>query len=249
VSVAREVTLAQLEEAVRWQADMERADLRHTGASIRREINQSIRRYRDIVSDAGHSYFLQSHSGRLTPGPAVDPSDGETAVAWGKLELGVLDPPVVRIYGVDVRHGSYVTELTGAEWKQRNYYQERYGQTGEPAAFFVYDATTLGILPAPSADYAYTVWYLPDIRELEQDGDVFEPGLVGGDRWVVLDVSYKLALRDNYPGVAANIERERMVVQSELMSRAGKISMVGTLRRLDTRGRNRLKSWRSRWGW
>jgi hypothetical protein len=247
--VAREVTLAALEEAVRWQADMERAELRHTPASIQREINQSIRRYRELVCDAGHSYFLNSHSGRLSPAPAVDTSDSATELSWGKLDLGVLDPPVVRVYGVDVRQGSYVTELTGAEWKQRNYYQERYGNTGAPMAFFVYDSTTLGILPAPNSALAYTVWYLPDVRELEQAGDVFDPGIVGGERWVVLDVSYKLALRDNYPGVAANIERERMVVQSELMARAGKISMVGTLRRLDTRGRNRLKSWRSRWGW
>jgi len=227
---------------------MERADLRHTPESIRRELNQSIRRYRELISDAGHSYFLQSHSGRLTPNPAVDASDGTTELAWGRLELGVLDPPIVRIYGVDVRHGSKVTELTGAEWKQRNYYQDRWGNSGIPSAFFVYDGSTLGILPAPNADYAYTVWYLPDVREIEDDGDTFDPGIVGGERWVVLDVCYKLAVRDNYPGVAANIERERMVAQSELMSRAGKISMVGTLRRLDTRGRNRLKNWYSRWG-
>lgn len=228
---------------------MERAELRHTSEALLVEINESIRRYREKVSDAGHHHFLQSHSGRLTPGAAVDPSDGETQFAWGVLELGVLDPAVVRIYGIDVRNGQRIDELTGIEWKQRNYYQDRFASSDFPQAFFVYDAATVGLVPPPNAAYAYTLWYLPDIRDLVGESDVFDPGLVGGEKWVVWDVCHKLASRDNYPPMIIAADAGRAKVETDIISRAGKISMVGTMRRLDTKGRNAQKGWRSRWPW
>jgi hypothetical protein len=249
VSVAQEITLAELEAAVRWQADMERAELRHSSTDLRKRINQSYRRYRELVCDHGHSYFLQSHSGRLTIGPAIDQSDNTTELAWGKLDVGVLDPAVVRVYGLDIHTSGGSYELTGAEWKQRNYYQERFARSDYPQAFFVYDGNTLGLLPPPSSALPYTLWYLPAIRELTADDSVFDMGIEGGDQWVVWDVCHKIASRDNYPPMLIAAERERANVTVELISRAGKIAMVGTLRRLDTRGRNRIKSWRMRWPW
>lgn len=239
--MARFRTIAELEQMVRWQADQERALLRHTSADLRRAMNQSIQRYRERISDNGHPYFLVSSSGQLTPGSASDPGGTGTKFAWGTLDISALLPAVVRIYGLDVTVDGIISELDAAEFGDRNKYQVRMPQSQAPVAFFGYDENTIGILPACDRPIPYTLWYLPVLPDLLNDDDEFNPGLPGGEEWVVWDVMHKILNRDNYPALIASCRSERDNLMIDLLARASSHQRVGPPKRKDSRGRTRDK--------
>lgn len=241
--MARSRTIKELEEMVRWQADQQRADLRNTSADIRRAANQSIQRFRERISDNGHPYFLTNHSGRLTPGHAVDPRGSGVQLAWGLLDTSGIVPEVVRIYGLDITVNSINTELDAVEFRERNHYQFGNNENTIPVAFFGYDETKIGILPPPDDNYEYTLWYLPKLAELSNDEDQFNPGLPGAEEWVVWDVMHKILNRDNYPRLIASVRAEREDLMVDILQRASSHQRTGPPKRLDTRGRTRNKRW------
>jgi hypothetical protein len=244
--MSRSKTLAQLEEQVRWLADQERAVLRHTQAAVRREINQSIQRYRELVSDEGHTYYLKYWEGTI-PSGATETELG-TKLGWGLLEIDAVDPPVTRIFGVDILYDGTIWELDPVEFRERNLYQFGARESWAiPTAFFVYDENKIGLLPAPQREYKYQLWYLPEADELADDADEFNPGVPGGDQWVVLDVMQKLAMRDNNKQLAIATQREKIQVQSEILKRMTQRQRAGAPKRLDTRNRSRTKGWP--WPW
>ena len=237
--MARAVTIKQLEDDVRWQADQQEAELRHTSADLRRAINQSIQRFRENISDNGFSYFMQDSSGTLEPGNAV--TDNGTQLTWGVLDMIDFEPEVVRIYGVDVTINGSVLDLDPVTFKERNRYQYYDNDSGTPIGFFGYDETKLGIVPPPNKPYAYTVWYLPAIEDLTDDDDSFNPCVPGASEWIVWDVMYKLLNRDNYPRLLAGVAKERGRLWEDILHKANKHSRAGPARRLDTRGWTRSK--------
>jgi hypothetical protein len=244
--MARAIRIAQLEKDIRWQSDQLRAELRHTSADLRHVMNQSVQRYREMISENGDPYFLKSHSGVLPVGRATDPSGTDTSASWGCLDISAIYPDVVRIYGLDIDLGRYTHELYAVHFNERNAYQDhnRNHHLGAPVAFFGYDETKIGILPPANAPYRYTLWYLPLLPDLVADGDEFNPGIPGGEQWVIWDVMCKILIRDNYPALlqAATMEREKTWM--DILRRVSAHTRVGTARRLDTRGmrsRSRLR--------
>lgn len=237
--MARAVTMKSLEDKIRWQADHERATLRHTSEAIRRAANNSIQRFRELISDNGHPYFLTSHSGRLDPSVSEDPKGSGTKFPWGLLDTAEIEPAVVRIYGLDLTVNGVRQEMDAVQFKERNYYQYGINERHIPIAYFGYDETKLGILPPPDRDYEYTLWYLPLLPELMADDDEFNPGIPGAEEWVIWDVMYKLLNRDNYPNLMASVARERASLMDDIMFRAAKHDRSGPPQRLDTRNRTR----------
>lgn len=238
------IKLSALEEKVRWQADMQRATKRHTSEEIRREITDSVRRFRELISDHGHPYFLRDFTGLTPVGVGLAKSDPSVNLPFGVVRIEGVDPPCLRIYGFDVACGDKYEELTRVEFSQRNLYQEVCGQ---PLAFFVYDETSVAILPAPDRAYRYVLWYLPDIRPLINDNDEFHQGLVGGEEWVTWDVCQKLAARDNYPPMFAAAVNSKKEIEAEIVHKAGKLVTAGGIQRRDTYHRDKAKASRRRW--
>jgi len=238
--MARAVTIEQLEADVRWLADQQEAELRHTSSDLRRAINHSIQAFREGISDNGFSYFLTEHSGTLDPGNAV--SQNDTKLAWGVLETRAWDPEVVRVYGVDVTVNGSVLDLGAVSFNERNRFQYYNNESGVPQNFFGYNETTLGIVPPPNRAYNYVVWYLPALPELVNDGDEFNPGVPGAEQWIKWDVMYMLLNRDNYPRLLASVAKERQRLWDDILHRANKLQRSGPMKRLDTRGWARAKS-------
>jgi hypothetical protein len=237
--MARSRRISELEAMVRWQADQDRAQLRHTSPDLRRAINQSIQRFRELISDNGHPYFLKSHSGELVPGTASD--DNGQRYAWGVLDTATIEPEVIRIYGLDITVDQVNEELDAVEFRERNLYQYRTNSSAPPVAFFGYDETKLGILPPPNRAYPFTLWYLPKLPDLLEDDDEFNPGLPGAEEWIVWDVCHKILNRDNYPQLIAACAMERDKLMIDILHRASKHQRTGPPKRLDTRGRTRSR--------
>lgn len=227
------VTIAELEADIRWQADQESATLRHTSAKMRRAICQSIDSYREMVSDLGWPYFLRVKTGQLPVGKAVDPDDLETTLRWGELDTSEFNPPIVRIYGLDLHYNGSQEELSSVSFSERNSYPE----TGVPMAYFAYDQSKIGILPPANAAYTYTLSYLPQLPKLLSDEDEFNPGVPGGEQWVIWDVMIKMLYRDNYPDLvqAAMAERDRQ--KMEVIAHIGKLIRAFPKHKLNTRAR------------
>lgn len=239
--MARNRKISELEDMIRWQADQERAELRHTSAAIRRAANQSIQRFRELISDNGHPYYLTSQSGLMTPGNASD--DNGQKFAWGLLDTESFDPEPVRIYGLDITVNGVNEELDAVEFRERNHYQFGNNENTIPVAFFGYDETKIGVLPPPDRAYPYTVWYLPVLPELTEDDDEFNPGVPGAEEWIIWDVMLKILNRDNYPQLIASARAERAELWADILHRARKHQRTGPPKRIDTRGRTRNKRW------
>jgi hypothetical protein len=233
--MASSVNIAQLEQRVRWQCDIaDEAELRHTSEALRREMMQSIRRYREKVSDNGHPYFLVPKTVSLTPGPASAP-DG-TKYQWGLLKTESFEPAIVRIYGVEIHFNDRTRQLQAVEFSQRN----DFGRwPTDPVAWFGKDETDICLLPPPDAARKCTVWYLPVVPDLLDDDDDFNPGIPGGDQWVVWDMKVKQLDRDNYPDQYAVAVQERERTWMELEARVSSHQRSDAVLRQDTRGRRR----------
>lgn len=244
--MALPVRLDRLEEQVRWQADMLRADLRHTSADIRAELNESIRRYREMISDRGNFYFLAEHAGTMPIGQTPARGDGSVNLPFAVMQVEGLDPFPVRIYGVDLMTtDGELIELERVEFQQRNFYQHRRGTRGRPMAFFVYDGTRVALLPPPDSAYKYVLWYLPDIKQITEDSDIFDSGLPGGDKWVIWDTCAKLASRDNFPAMLAAAMNGKAEMEATILRKP--LVNAGGMERLDTAGRARRKYRRDDW--
>lgn len=238
--MARTFTIERLEALVRWQSDMVGADLRLEPDDLRAEMNESIRRYREWISDRGSSYFLREWTGTFPIGPGHPDTDPTMNLAFGVMDISSIDPPVVQVYGIDVYEDGDMNELTKVEFQQRNFYQNDLRSLLDyrsgPLAFFVYDSTKVAILPPAYAALRFVLWYLPDIRELTEDDDVFDPGLNGGEKWVVWDCCEKIASRDNYQPMLAAAVNGKASVSAELSRRAPS-RVKGGMQRLDTKAR------------
>ena len=234
-------TIAELEQQVRWQSDQEEAELRHTSVDLRRIINQSIRRFRQLASDAGYQSYLKQHAFKCPVGADMA-EDGETTLAWNTFDLDSIDPGVVRIYGLDISVNNTVTELDWSSFTQRNKYAYPLSQNGPPLSYCVYDETKLALQPPSSQPYKMVLWYLPEYPELLKDDDEFNPQIPGADEWVVWDALQKIAVRDSYNALTNTAQRYKDQFMSEVNHHITSASRTGPGRRLDTRRRRMNKS-------
>lgn len=233
--MAKPVTMANLEAAVRWQSDNERELLRHTSESVRAEINRSIQRYREKVSQSGDPYYLTSHSDSIQGGETESPTDSTVRYPWSTFDTKPLDPPVARIYSLETDIGGVRAELMHVGFNQRNEFQQDddYAWNGNPIAFFVYDETKIGFLPAAAGEMKFTIWYLPVLPDLVGDADEFNPGIVGGEQWIVWDVMHKLYMRDNYTPLIAPTMAQRDMVWDDIRQHLNNHTR-SAMHRLDT---------------
>ncbi len=226
--MARTRTLTLLRDDVRAIADAQGATARHTDASLTREINQAIQRFREWVSEEGFPLYLTPYAATLTAG-ATSP------YAWKELDLSAISPAMLHVYGVDVTINGRICQLDAIPWEQRNDYQGASGPTnGYPVAFMRY-GFKLGILPAPSSTMTATVWYLPVGTDLSADSDTFD-GFAGWEEWVRWDVLVMLYTRDQLPVLLEHAKGERDRLRMELQTKLRK-DRPSVTRRRDVAGR------------
>lgn len=238
--MSRAKSMKEMEDAVRWQADQEEAELRHTSAHIRRIINQSAQRLRMAVSTVGDPYFLVNHSGKITPGRAVDPTGSTGFFPWGLIDTSVVEPEILKTYGIDLKIGTSVISLDHVTFAERLNFQGSGAGSDCPIAFFEYNEKAIGLLPVPDTNYDFTLWYLPVMAELTADDDVLICGPAASDEWIVWDCLWKLLARDNYPRLLQVAQATKAELMAEIIRHSAH-QTVNASKRIDTRRIRRIK--------
>jgi len=232
---ARTRRLDELRDDLRKQFDLESMTARHPNANLTRALNQSIQEFREIVSDAGHPYFLVQSTGTLALG-ATSP------YPFGALTVSSLSPGFLRPYGFDVKVGNVWTSLEPVNFEERNDWQGDWlsgSTTGQPRAFFLFNASQLAYAPASNAAYPYILYYLPVHTDLSADGDTFD-GIAGWEEWVVFNAGNKLLLRDYQSEQIVVFAAERDRLMQTILSRVNHRQRAGATKRTDVRGRRRI---------
>lgn len=240
--MSRAVAVSTILSRIRWRADIEAMTVRHTDASLLVELNRSIADLRERMSRAGSGLFISWTSG--TTGVGVT-----SPYAWRTLTLPAA---AVEIYAFDlVVSATDIRSLGPISIEQRNSNGIPYlGQmTGTPVGFFPVNlssgtspnfAAQLALSPAPDRDYSYSVGYLAAWTDVTS-GDTIDC-FDGFDDWLVLDVSLKVAQRDNDMQQAAALmmtERERAWVDK--IQPACRIQKVAPGRRIDASAMRRMQ--------
>jgi hypothetical protein len=220
---------------VRWLADTQSLTLRHTDADLTRAINQSVQRFRELVSSNAINHYLVSVQKSTTVGPT-------SPYPFQVLDLSAETPAVTRVYSVDVAFNGVVVPLVAESFSARADYQPA---RGVPAAFASMTTYKVALMPAPDAVYACTVWYLPQLTDMAADGDTFD-GIAGYEQWVDWDVLIKSIQRDTYPQLYATAVSERDKLERDMVKALGGVNQRSVGVRRDTVGQ-RLLNRRMRW--
>ncbi len=234
--MARTRSLANLRADIRWQADCQGLTVRHVDADLTRAINQSIQRFRELVSSSQSAHYLVSAAKTTTAGATAP-------YPFQVLDLSSETPAVARVYSVDVTIQGDVVPLTPEQFSARADYQSR---SGPPVAFASITSYKLALLPAPDAAYPLTIWYLPVATELLADGDLFD-GIAGYEEWVTWDVVVKLIQRDQYPQMYQTCTNERETLKREMLHALGGVNVRSVGTRRDTLGERQNNRQRAGW--
>lgn len=230
--MARTRTLTELIADIRNLADVEGATLRHTDARITREINQSIQRFREWVTEEGYPLYLTPYAVSLTVG-ATSP------YVWREVDLSALTPPVAHVKAVECTIDNVRFDLDKVPFESRNEYSQ---VNGEPAAWIQY-GDVIGILPPPQSTYSITIWTLRVFADLVAGSDTFN-GFVGWEEWVRWNSIVALFTRDQYPMLIDNALGRLAELRAEFMARL-RADRPSVTRRRDVAGNRR--SARGRW--
>lgn len=235
--MARNRSLSQLREDLRWQADQLGATLRHDNASLNRVINQSIQRFREWVSEQGWPIYLKPISGVLPVGPTAP-------YAFAELDLDSFESiSILRVFFMECTVNGQILDVPQIPFEQRNQYQGIFGPTptGSTQSIpvgFIHYGTKIGILPPPQSAYPFTLWYLPLLADLTNDTDMFD-GVAGWEEWVIWDGLVKIIVRDHDPQAYGYAAGERDRLQADFLQRLRQ-DRPSVARRYDLRGmRNR----------
>lgn len=190
--MARNRSLTDLIADIRSLADIEGATLRHTDARITREINQSIQRFREWVTEEGFGLYLTPTTVSLTVG-ATPP------YVWREVDLSALTPALAHVQAVECIANGQAYDLDKIPFESRNEYLQKNAQ---PAAWIQY-GSKIGILPPPDIAYPVTVWYLGVFVDLVLGTDTFD-GMVGWEEWVRWNTLITLLTRDQFPQLIDN---------------------------------------------
>jgi hypothetical protein len=221
--MARTRSLDDLIADLRYLADVEGAELRHSDAKLTREINQSIQRFREWVTEEGFGLYLTPYTVNLTTG-ATSP------YVWREVDLSALNPAVAHVQAVECIADGQAYDLDKVPFESRNDYLQ---QNGVPAAWIQY-GDVIGILPPPQSEFPITVWYLGVFVDLVAGSDTFD-GMVGWEEWVRWNSLIPLLTRDQYPGLIDNaVARcEQLKAEFKTKLRGDRPSVA---RRRDVRG-------------
>ncbi len=238
-------TLLEMRTRLRKAADCvnDTTTGRHTTDQMNVILNDSWQAMRAIASKTNHIY-MKAAVATMTAGKTAPYS-------WGTVSLPA---DCVRIYGFDVTVASTdVRTLLPLSFTERNEYVGLYGQgTGVPVGFFPYNigvevtttvtAGVVGILPAPAAAYAYTLWYLPKWTTITNDTYVFD-GVEGWDDWVIWNSVLEIASADNDMAATAQIAtQERDKAEQRVVHGGHNFHQAGPVRRVDVASMRRVNT-------
>jgi hypothetical protein len=231
--MARTRTLTNLIADVRYQADIENELRRHPTLTITRLINQSINALRLKISSSGHPYYLAESASANTVSGTDDyavPSD------------------MIALYGVNITVNNRVQSMQDFALVERNdYSSESYPSTGIPVMYRLHETGYVRFIPTPDSAYAYQFVYLPTATDLSSGTDTFD-GIAGWEDWVVYDVAFKIAVRDENEELAGGISALLGKKEQEIMSWAKKRHRGNPAHRQDYRGHARAtESWARRY--
>lgn len=219
--MARNVTLSQLRTDIADQADITGAvgaSSRYTPTQLNRQINQSIQRFREKLSNEGVTRFLVSTTSTLSVG-ATSP------YPFFVLDLSAVSPSVVRTYGLDITVNNVVRTLKHIPFNARDQYGGP-NYRGIPEAWAHYQGNKLAIFPPSSSGFTYVCWYLPVLADLSTDNDTWD-GVAGWEDFVTFDVLLRLIVKDQYPNAYAIASQERDRVWADILRNATRVSSEG----------------------
>jgi hypothetical protein len=231
--MARTRSLTNLIADIRALADIEGATLRHTDARLTRELNQSIQRFREWVTESGFGLYLTPYTVNLTVG-ATSP------YVWREVSLAALTPALAHVQAVECIVNGQQYDLDKVPFESRNEYMQ---QNAQPAAWIQY-GDTIGILPPPESDYVITVWYLGVFVDLVNGSDTFD-GMVGWEEWVRWNTLITLLTRDQYPQLIDNAVARTGELKAEFLTKL-KGDRPTVTRRRDVSSARQFPSARSR---
>lgn len=232
--MARTRSLTNLIADLRSLADIEGAVLRHPDLKITRELNQSIQRFREWVTEEGFAVFLTPYTVNLTTG-ATSP------YVWREVSLAALNPTVAHVQSVECIVSGNAYDLDKIPFESRNEYAQTNAQ---PAAWIQY-GDVIGILPPPDSTYAITVWYLPVFTDLVNGSDTFD-GMVGWEEWVRWNTVIALFTRDQYPALLDNAKERCEALKNEMRTKL-RGDRPSVTRRRDVRAGREGGRWPNRW--
>lgn len=202
--MARTRELQELEQDLLWQLDRDGAWLRNESPRVRRALNQSCAEFREVVSEAGHPYYLRASTGALAVGATAP-------YHFATLDLSALSPSHHRIFGFDIKVGQEWQSVDAAHFNDRNSEQAAVNGSGTPRIWFEFNRTSLAYAPAAAQAYSYILFDLPVHADLVEDADAFD-GMNGWEEWVIFNAGAKLLLRDRDSHLEAfQLERARLL--------------------------------------
>jgi hypothetical protein len=236
----RSYTGADLLARIRNLSDTEGQTTRHPDANIYVHIAASAQALRELVSRAGHGYYLSEVSLTTT----AHASDLVTGPYTGSSYIG-------RIYAVTATVNGEPLSLYELPIERIDAWGT---QEGPPVAFRCLlrpsdSKEAIRLYPTPDAAYTVKVLHLPPGASTVGASDTID-GFFGWDDWVCWDVAVKLAVRDGRDEDAAAYRAERAEAESRIRADAGnRVRTAHPMTRQDTRRRKQRAEEYSRLTW
>ena len=213
--MAKGFTLSAIREDIRWQADLEEAELRLTDDRLNKLINLAITKYKLMVSKMGSPVYLHSYEVETTPTP-------EDSVNWTEIDLTSMPTQFEDIIGIDIRVNNVSYELQSTTFTDRNKWLMSRNFPGVPEEWFLIGSSQLCVIPSANSNWPLKIWYVPEHQTLEDDEDIFDPIVKKGIEWVIWECIEDLAIRDNYPKLRYAARDRKAECESDIIKSVGK---------------------------
>lgn len=226
--------VSELITEVRTRADLDDMELRHTDASIMRDLTQSLRGLRNKLTMNGFTGLLDWSSPAALPVAPPITTENFLEVDWPS--------EAVEIHGFDVLDG-------GTRWRPLdvmglNERRDWYGRVGRPERFLIrsipkenqtatgaLDTATgkIQVYPHSTNGDSYRIQYLAAYPELTATTNIVQG--FDGDwiEWVIWDVAIKRLFRDDEmdPSQDQKAVREREMVAMRILTNINRVQRAG----------------------
>jgi len=232
--MAKGFTLAEIKSDVRWQADLEEAQLRLTDEILTRRINKAITKYKVMVSKMGSPVYLQSYETSTVGGNVNEENKRQN---WSEIDLSAMPTQFEDIIGIDLSVNDVTYELQSTTFSSRNKYILAGNYPSVPSEWFLIGSSKLCLTPASAAGWPLRIWYVPEHQSMESDEDIFDPIVAKGLEWVIWETIEAIAIRDNYPKLRYASRDRKAECESNIIKSIGQRGRDKPNYRKDTRGR------------
>ena len=213
--MAKGFTLSAIREDIRWQSDLEEAELRLTDDRLTKLINLAIAKYQTMVSKMGSPVYLQSYDTQTTP-------TDDTSKNWTEVDLSAMPTQFEDIIGIDIRVNDVSYELQSTTFSDRNKWLMSTNFPGVPEEWFLIGSSKLCVIPSASSNWPIRIWYVPEHQPMEGDNDIFDPIVAKGLEWVVWECIEDIAIRDNYPKLRYAARDRKAECEGDIIKSIGK---------------------------